>query len=254
MSHHSGEIISPDLRVLLLQVRDAPEVAEHERLSVRTVTGLQPEQLDSINLVNEPAPWSRVQRADAVIIGGAGVHSAVNDDPFCQDLTALIRRMVDESVPLFGSCYGHQFIARALGGSVIHDMRHAEVGAIDVTATPEAGDDPIFGVCPARYTVLMGHQDRVDRLPQSAIELAYSDACRNQAFRIEGAPVWGTQFHSELTPERLMDRLRRYRQYAPDPAEFERIERALRTTPDAQRILRRFLSMCAPGAGWRGDS
>lgn len=249
-----GPAIHPDLRILLIQVRDVPDVAAHERDSIRTVTGLHPDQLDWANLVREPhrAEWDRVRRADAVIIGGAGVHSAAEDYDFSDDLAGLILRMVDEGVALFGSCYGHQIIARTLGGSVIHDSERAEVGAIDVSATDAAGADPIFGACPPSYTALMGHQDRVDRLPASAIELAYSGACRNQAFRIEGRPVWGTQFHAELTPTTLVERLSHYRHYAPDDSEFDRITRALRPTPHASEILRRFLSRCEPGRGWAG--
>lgn len=249
-----GGIIPSDLRVLLIQVRDAPEVAAHECRSLRGVTGLDEEQLDTINLTVEPrVEWSRVEAADTVVIGGAGVHSAVEDYDYSDALTELILRMVDERVTLFGSCYGHQIIARTLGGRVVHDVDRAEVGAVEVTGTEAASDDPIFGACPARYTVLMGHRDRVDRLPESAVELAFSETCRNQAFRLAGLPVWGTQFHSELTPARLVERLDRYRQYAPDDEEYERICRALRPTPHAQEILHRFLAQCVPGAGWRGE-
>lgn len=256
MSHAEGHpTIDPELRVLLIQVRDAPEVARHERDSIMTVTGLRDEQIDAANLALEPrlAP-ERVERADAVVIGGAGVHSAVEDYPFSADLADLIERMVDRRVALFGSCYGHQIIARTLGGSVIHDEERAEVGTIDVTATEAATDDPVFSACPRRYTALMGHQDRVDRLPAGALELAYSATCRNQAFRLEGRPVWCTQFHAELTPVTLVERLSRYRHYAPDDDEFERIKRELRPTPHARLILARFLSMCAPGRGWSADA
>lgn len=250
-----GPTISEHLRVLLIQVRDVPEVAAHERHSIMTITGLRPEQVDPANLVHEPhrVEWERVRRADAVIIGGAGVHSAVEDYDFSDDLGALIERMVDEGVALFGSCYGHQIIARTLGGSVIHDNDRSEVGAIDVCATDAAGADPIFGACPPAYTTLMGHKDRVDRLPDGAVELAYSETCRNQAFRILGRPVWGAQFHAELTPTTLVERLSHYRQYAPDEGEFERIKRELRPTPHAREILKRFLSMCVPGRGWVGS-
>ncbi len=248
----AGGSIPSELRVLLIQVRDAPEVAEHECYALRSVTGLRAEQVRAVNLALEDrVGWDDVESSDAVIIGGAGVHSAVNDDPFTDELERLVVRMVDEGVTLFGSCYGHQFIARALGGRVVHDERRAEVGAVDVFATEAAEGDPIFGRCPTRYTVLMGHQDRVDALPDGAVELAYSEKCRNQAFRLEGLPVWGTQFHAELTPERLVERLARYRHYAPDDAEFDRITRSLGSTPHASELLRRLLSGCVPGEGWR---
>ena len=248
-----GPTISGDLRVLLIQVRDIPDVAQHEIDSIRSVTGLAPEQIDAANLVREPrVEWPRVERADAVVIGGAGVHSAVEDYPFSTALAALIESMVDADVPLFGTCYGHQIIARSLGGSVVHDTARAEVGAIDVCATDAAAIDPVFGPCSVQYTALMGHQDRVDRLPAGAIELAYSETCRNQAFRVEGRPVWGSQFHAELTPTTIVERLSRYRHYAPDDGEYERIKRDLRPTPHARQVLKRFLSMCVPGEGWKG--
>lgn len=246
--------ISSDLRVLLIQVRDAPEVAQHELDSIRSVTGLRAEQIDAVNLVFEPhVTWDRVTRADAVVIGGAGVHSAVHDYPFSADLSTLIERMVGENVALFGSCYGHQLVARSLGGNVVHDESRAEVGTVDVTATDAAAHDPIFSACPSHYTALMGHQDHVDRLPAGAIELAFSATCRNQAFRLEGRPVWCTQFHAELTPKTLIERLSRYRHYAPDDEQFERIKRGLRPTPHASDVLKRFLSMCVPGEGWSGE-
>ena len=39
-------------------------------------------------------------------------------------------------------------------------------------------------------------------LPPGAVELARTPACV-QAFRIEGKPAWGLQFHAEVTRENL---------------------------------------------------
>jgi GMP synthase (glutamine-hydrolysing) len=91
----------------------------------------------------------------------------------------------------------------------------------------------------------MGHEDRVARLPEGAIELAFSQVCRNQAFRMADAPVFGTQFHTELSPERLVERLSVYRKYTPDDGEFEAVKAGVRPTPDAERIMRNFLESVA---------
>ena len=53
--------------------------------------------------------------------------------------------------------------------------------------------------------------------------------------------IYGTQFHTELTPETLMERLGLYRQYVPDEAEFEALKRSMQPTPEAQSILPHFL-------------
>lgn len=244
----SEGVIPAGFRVLLVQIRDSPEVAAHERAALMGVTGLRDEHIDPLNVVREPrVDWGRVEAADAVIIGGAGVHSAVEDYDFSDSLAGAIERMASERTPLFGSCYGHQLIARVLGGRVVHDETRSEVGAVEVSGTGAAGRDPLFGACPDRYTVLMGHHDRVDALPPGAVEMARSERCDNQAFRIDGLPIWGTQFHAELTPERLMERLARYRQYVPSDEGFEAVRRGLEPTPHAQGILRRFLSLCVSG-------
>lgn len=235
---------SETLRVLLIQVRDSDEVCLHERDCIRDITGLRDDQFTRINIVADPGfDTDAIDDHDAVIIGGAAVHSAVADDPFTPRLTAAVRRMVEHSKPLFGSCWGHQFIARALGGAVVHDDAQGEVGAFDVIATPAGLADPVFGPAGSRYPVLMGHHDRVAALPPSGVELARSERCGHQAFRIDGRPVWGAQFHAELTPEALADRLARYQQYK--PTDDERSAARPVETPEAAGILRRFIAHAA---------
>ncbi len=243
-----------ELRVLLIQIRESDEVARHEAVSLREITGLRAEQLDAANVAmgSGRVDRERFEAADAVIIGGAAIHSAVDDDGFTDPLLEDIRWLTETRRPLFGSCWGHQIIARALGGEVVHDRSRAEVGAHEVRATVAARADPIFSHCPDVYPVLMGHEDRVSVLPEGAIELAYSDVCRNQAFRMAGAPVWGTQFHTELSPHRLVERLSVYRKYAPDDGEFERVKAGLRPTPDAETIMRNFLESVASSRRRRG--
>ncbi len=56
-------------------------------------------------------------RFDGVMITGSP--ASVNDgDAWTARLLDLIRVMVAEGVPIFGACYGHQAVAKALGGSV----------------------------------------------------------------------------------------------------------------------------------------
>ncbi len=235
-----------DLNVLLIQVREAPEVAHHELTCVCEQTKLPPSRITTHNVADNPdLSWREIERADAVLIGGAGAHSAVDDDDFTDVLASHVRRMTDESKPLFGSCWGHQFIARALGGAVIKDPDRKEVGIVPVDLTDAAAADPLLEGCPASFDTLMGHEDRVTRLPAGAVELARSAVCDNQAFRVTGKPIWGTQFHSELSPARLLDRITRYRHYMPDDDEFEALKSALRPTPIASRIMHRFLQIAA---------
>lgn len=236
-----------ELRVLLIQIRESPEVADHEKRSLCDVTGLPEANIWQWNVeLDGEVPWERCAGADAVIIGGAGIHSAVNDDTFTEGLTATVRRLVEERKHLFGSCYGHQFIARALGGEVIHDEEKSEVGSHDVELLEAAEGDPVFGGLWAdgvrTYPVLMGHRDRVSTLPAGAVELVRSAVCPNQSFKMEEAPVWTSQYHVELTPKRLIERLHRYADiYAPGDNRLAELEASLRETPECERIIHAFL-------------
>jgi len=235
-----------DLRVLLLQIRDGEEVARHEQVCVIEQSGLDAGQITSVNVVTERVPEvGEAEDAHIVIIGGAGAHSVCDDDHFTGALIRLVRVLADRGKPMLGCCWGHQFIARALGGEVINDPAHAEVGAVKLELTEAGMRDEVFGICPHVFPGLAGHHDRVLRLPAGGVELARNEGNPNQGYRIEGTMIYGTQFHSELTPERLIERLSVYRHYMPDDSEFEDLRKQIHPTPDAQRILRRYLEIAA---------
>lgn len=58
-----------------------------------------------------------VHDAEAWLITGSR-HGVYDDLPWIAPLEALIRQAVDEGVPVVGICFGHQIVARALGGRV----------------------------------------------------------------------------------------------------------------------------------------
>ena len=137
-------------------------------------------------------------------------------------------------------------MARSLGGEVIVDREQSEVGSFEITLTDTGSTDPLFENFPSSFFVQLGHNDRVSRLPEGWVELASSERCPNQIIRLEGKPVYGTQFHSEMNEDRLRERLQVYLQeYVPDPEEFQRLMARLRPSPQADRILDRFLTQYA---------
>ena len=230
-----------NMRVFLFQVRADNVAAKHERECILETGGIDRSQLGFVNLAVHPRCTADICRdANVVLIGGSASHSVVHDDPFTDDLINTVKTIVDRRQPLFGSCWGHQFIARALGGEVITDTERGEVGVVDVESTAAASEDPLFKTMPERYPVLMGHHDRVSTLPEGCRELAFSSSCRNQAFCLEGYPVYGTQFHAELLPKQLVERLTMFRQYMPDDEEFETLKASMRPTPEAGQLLCRF--------------
>lgn len=235
------------ISVLLIQIRERHDVQEHERWCVIEQGGLSDSQIHSLNVVNEPDVPDEHLEGDVVVIGGAGVHSVTKQYDFTDRLTDVVRRLIEEGRPLLGLCWGHQFIAKALGGSVITDRSRSEVGTFDVTLTDAGKTDPLLAGLPQTFPAHMGHNDRVERLPEGAIELARSELCTNQVFRLKDKPVYGAQFHVELTPQRLRERLAVYQaQYMADqpPLTGDHDDR-LRETPEANGLLRRFVERYA---------
>ncbi len=234
-----------NLQVVLLQVRSHRLAEEQERLCFLERCRLAPEQMTSINLVERPAiAWGDVEQADAVVIGGAGGHSATEEHPFTAPLAEVVARWIDEDRPLFGSCWGHQFLAGVLGGTVVSDPAREEVGTHPIELTPAGRRDPLFAGLPERFDVQLGHHDRIGVLPEGLEVLARSERCEHQAVRLAGKPVYGSQFHSEMTRERLRARLLMYRdEYLPPGADDAEIDRLLAPSPEAEGILDRFLAL-----------
>ncbi len=233
------------IRVVLIQIRSLPEAKRHEIWCVRQCTGLTPEQLFPWNVVERAAlPWERLRRADAIVIGGSGDHSVTEDYPFMPWLEDVVRKAVDSRKPLFGICWGHHMLARALGGRVITDPESEEVGTFPVELTPRGGKDPLFDGLPDRFPANLVHHDCVALPPPGFHELAYSDTCRFQAMRLDGLPVYGTQFHGEMTPSQLSRRLLMYRgEYLETEGQAEEVADSLRPTQEAYGLLRRFLEL-----------
>lgn len=236
------------LRVRLIQIRERPAILAEEHASFCARTGLRADQLVATSALREPLDASLLDDVDAVFIGGAGAYSVTQTYGWTAALIALCHGCAERRLPLFGSCWGHQFIARAFGGTVVNDPERAELGTHAVRLTEVGKTDPLFGTLPASFESQMGHHDRVSALPEGAVELATNDVAPNQAFRLRDLPIYGTQFHSELDAQAELDRLLTYRAYYPemaDDAEFNRVVAGVRPTPAADGLLRSFLEQFA---------
>ena len=233
------------LRLLLIQAREEEHMRLQDIECFLERCRLNPEQVTSYTVMTGRPEDLDLPSFDAVMIGGAGRFSATYDYPWMDGLLAVVQRMVETGQPLFGSCWGHQVIARALGGEVISDGARAEMGCMEVTLTEAGRQDGLFGAYPETFKANMGHKDRVSRLPASCVELARNASQPNQAFRVVGKPVYGTQFHSELDAHRERERLVEYRDayldVLPTEVEFNAVLDGLAPTTEVDALLGHFL-------------
>ncbi len=152
--------------------------------------------------------------------------------------------IVEADKPMFCSCFGHQALALALGGAVETDKSRAELGTHSVTLNEAGRRDPLFEGLGNTFEAQFGHNDFVARLPTSAVNLAYTELCAVQAYRLEGKPVYSTQFHPELSHSENRERAERYlRVYAPELTDPERLKELFRPSEAASSLLPRFVRM-----------
>ncbi len=237
---------------LLLQARDPDEPTRaEERASFAARLGTRVDHVHTLDLTAAPVSLAMVRDtlaatgARTLLVGGSGRYSVLDDVPWMGPFIDTLAALAEDGPPMFASCFGFQALVLGLGGEVIHDPERAEVGTFDLRLTPHALQDPLFSLLPPSFTAQLGHKDRASRLPSAATvsHLASSDRAPYQALRLEGRPVWATQFHPELTHADNLGRLLRYRrEYTVAFGEdgFAAMVDSFRASPDADALLGHF--------------
>lgn len=228
-----------ELSFCLLQIRSAtdPVRAEEVDCFVRRLE-VDPGQVEAVDVLAETLDASIYERFDAVLVGGSGEYSVLDDVAPIHRLLDFLGETSNRGFPTFASCFGFQALSLALGGEVVHDAERAEVGTYDVGLTAHAGSDEVFGNLPERFLAQQGHKDHVTRLPTGARHLASSERSPFQAARFGDGLVWATQFHPELTEDDNRRRVMRYRErYA---SELDAVLDILRPSHETHGLLARF--------------
>lgn len=236
----------PDIVPLLVQIRDpGDDIRHHEVDCFARAAGVDVGSIQILDLLNEDITLERLEPIDCVFVGGSGKYSAAGETSDWLESALKSLRVVHASgTPAFASCWGHQAMARAMGGTVVHAPETAEVGSIEMRLTEAAKSDPIYGEHAESFVAQVGHEDTVTQLPPNTTLLASSDRCRTHAYRFDDAPIYCTQFHPELTREDLLRRLDAYPEYVESIAGVPMNEFKKRThkSPVANKLIQRFVS------------
>ena len=122
--------------------------------------------------------------ADGWIITGSK-HGVYEDHDWIPPLEDLIRAIDAKALPLIGICFGHQIIAKALGGVVEKFDGGWIVGRVTYQHDGET------------LALNAWHQDQVTKLPEGARVLAGNASCANGILAY-GDTIWTLQPHPEF--------------------------------------------------------
>ena len=98
-------------------------------------------------------------------------------------------------LPVLGICYGMQLATEAFGGKV-QSTSTREYGRAILTADTTSS---LFENTSVEQQVWMSHGDQVSNISEDFIALAHTDTCPFAAVKHNSLPIYGIQFHPEVT-------------------------------------------------------
>ncbi len=157
-------------------------------------TQLIARRLRELDTFCEILPYNKFPVGDESVIGvilAGSPYSVYDPEAFKVDLSQFIGR-----IPVLGICYGAQFISHTLGGRVepadSREYGRANLGFINA-------ESPLFKGFDTGSQVWMSHGDTITALPQGYHAIASTDNVRFAAYQADDLPVYGVQFHPEVS-------------------------------------------------------
>ena len=161
---------------------------------------------------------------DGAMITGSPA-SVLDPDPWVDQTVQLLQDAIAREFPLFGACFGHQAIAKALGSGIIQNPEGWAFGRVSMDVV---SDNDL----PTQIDQYAAHIEQVESLPEGAKLALTSKACPIGGFTI-GSTVMTTQNHPEMTPDFISALVDEY--HAKLPSEVaERAAASLSETVDGR--------------------
>ena len=187
-------------------------------------------------------PLPEIANYIGVIITGSHA-MATNCELWSERLLPYIRSLHTGTIPTLGVCYGHQLIAKSLGGEIGFHPDGPQAGSTKITLTESGKGDLLLGGTPEIFKVNAGNSQRITKLPTGAVILAGNDFEPHQAVRF-GEAIWGLQFHPEFDRRITLAYIRRseelLQKYGRD---VEEIIANCADTSASQQLLRQFVGI-----------
>jgi GMP synthase (glutamine-hydrolysing) len=228
--------------VLIIRTGRAPDAirARHGDFPhwFRLGAGVHQERVQLVDVAAGEALPATQDVAGAIITGSAAM--VTEKLPWSEQTAGWIRDAMDDALPLFGVCYGHQLMAHALGGRVGYLPGGREIGTQLIDLAPGHEGDSLTGVLRGSFRAHTTHEQSVLEAPSGATILARSARDPHQLLRYSPNAI-STQFHPEFNADVMRAYIRRKRvDLRREDADPEQIFKDVGATPVARRLLRQF--------------
>ena len=140
--------------------------------------------------------FDSISDVDGWIITGSK-YSVYDDVDWIKNLQNYIKKILSMNKPILGICFGHQLLAKTLGGVVEKNSLGWELGSYSISLTSKGKKSSLFNNIDDKLIVYESHQDSVTVMPDGAVELAYNQKC-TQAFQLYQT-LYSVQFHPEFS-------------------------------------------------------
>lgn len=159
-----------------------------------------------------------------------------------------LQPLVELNIPIMGVCYGHQLVARLLGGIVDWNPKGRELGQVKMNLYNQAYEDKLLTNALYKDTkhlnLLASHQQIVTKIPPNSVQLGKTDLDDNHCFRFKNH-IWGLQFHPEFTADivknYIFERSSDLIEEGLDPIQMSK---QIKSNNNGQLILQRFKEIC----------
>lgn len=168
---------------------------------------------------------------DGYLISGSR-SSVYEGKKWMLSLEGFINKLNRKNKPTVGLCFGHQIMAKALGGKVACAPEGWGIGFARCSVNSDSSKNQL--ALPEELTVGVCHRDQVVKLPTGATNIGSAPHCNN--FLIQFTPkMVGFQGHPEFEPAYISALIEEAKTHL-TPQEYSIALQSKRNAPDNQLI------------------